>query len=100
ERSGGQRRPLLPLLRRAGEERRTRQVVGGEGEDVALVRQDARVEEGSRGLVAETLDVEGASSGHVEDALHQLGRAGLVVGAAAVLVARLLLDQLGAAGRA
>src|SRR5690606_24691662 len=66
----------------------------------ALVGQDAGVEQRPRSLVAEAFDVEGAARRDVEDALHQLGGTRLGVGATTVLVTGLLLDQLGATGRA
>ena len=56
--------------------------------------------QGVRRLRPEPLDVEGAAAGDVEDPVEQLGRAGVVVGAAQVLVALLLLHQRRAARRA
>ena len=88
---------LLALLGRTGEERRGQQGRLVEVEQVALVGDRTRVEQGRRGLVAQALDVEGTAAGDVEDALAHLGRAPLVVGAAQVLVALLLLGERRAA---
>ena len=92
---GGQLRagPLLTLLGSAGEQRSGQQLRLVEVEQVALVVDHLRVEQGHRGLVAQPLDVEGAAAGDVEDPLAHLRRAVLVVGAAQVLVALLLLGR-------
>ena len=74
--------------------------VGGRGEEVALVGDDARLEQRDRALPAEGLDVETAACGEGEDPLAQLARARARVGAADVLVALLLGGEGRAAGRA
>ncbi len=68
-----------------------------EGEQVALVGDDSRLQQRDRGLVAQALDVERAATGHVEQPLPQLRRAGPGVGAADVGVALLGRGQRGAA---
>ena len=71
----------------AGEERARHERLGGQVEQVALVRDQPAVEQRDRGLVAEHLDVEGTAPGDVEQPLAQLSRAGPLVGAADVDVA-------------
>ncbi len=91
---------VLTLLGRAGEQRRPQQLAGIEVEDIALVGDHLGVEQRDRRLVAQALDVERTAPGDVEDPLAHLRGTEPVVGAAAVLVALLLLHQRGATGGA
>ena len=57
------------------EELGAQQVVGGEGEQVALVGDDPGVQQRGRRLVAQSLDVQAAAAGEVKHPLAQLRRA-------------------------
>src|SRR5690606_8729598 len=73
-----------------------RMVPGERGERLGATL--VRVGERDRALLAERLDIEGATGTSVLDAAGDLGRAGAAVRAAPVLVTLLLGPDLGAAG--
>lgn len=58
-----------------GEQLGAQQIVGGEAEQVALVGDDAGLQQSGRSLVTQALDVERATPGDVKHPLPQLCRA-------------------------